>query len=149
MPAPRLRLYPVETVVAEKWQAMVELGQANSRMKDFYDIWMLSRRLGFDGSTLSRAIAATFERRQTPLPQSVPVALREEFSGDAGKQTQWRAFLRRSRLDDVPSIVDVAQSLLGFLWPPTQAARDASTFEAQWNPAPGWSGWKEGSRGAS
>ena len=71
-PAPRLRAYPRETVIAEKFQAMVHLGRANSRMKDFYDVWVLSKAYGFDPDRLAKAIAATFERRRTAIPSEVP-----------------------------------------------------------------------------
>lgn len=92
-PAPRLRAYARETVIAEKFQAMVALGRANSRMKDFYDIWILSRSFTFDNDRLPRAIAATFARRGTPIPQERPDALTMAFAEDAQKQRQWRAFV--------------------------------------------------------
>jgi predicted nucleotidyltransferase component of viral defense system len=76
LPAPRLRAYPRETVVAEKFQAMVALGRANSRMKDFYDIWLLSRTYEFEGDALARAIAATFTRRKTPIDSQAATARR-------------------------------------------------------------------------
>lgn len=87
-PAPHLRVYPPETVIAEKFQAMVMLGIANSRMKDFYDIWVISGMFDFDGTTLSTALARTFERRNTPLPMSAPLALTDEFSKDTQKVRQ-------------------------------------------------------------
>ena len=97
-PAPRLAMYPRETVVAEQFEAMVKLGLANSRMKDFYDIWALSREFDFNGGVLSAAIQATFKRRTTALTPTMPLALTSEFSSDPLKQTQWKAFVRRSRL---------------------------------------------------
>lgn len=87
LPAPRLRAYPREVVVAEKLQALVELGIANTRMKDFYDLWMLAGLFEFEGDRLARAIAATFERRRTPIPAEAPLALTSEFHADASKQT--------------------------------------------------------------
>ncbi len=93
LPAPRIRVYPRETVIAEKFQAMVMLGRANSRMKDFYDIWLLSRAYKFDGENLGRAIAATFARRKTPIPESVPDALTRSFADDPAKQQQWASFI--------------------------------------------------------
>lgn len=93
LPAPRLRAYTRETVIAEKFQAMVALGRANTRMKDFYDIWILSRTFTFDDDRLSRAIAATFERRITPIPNEPPDALSDAFAQDAQKQAQWQAFV--------------------------------------------------------
>ena len=86
-PAPRIRVYPKETVVAEKLQAMVALGIANSRMKDFYDLYVLQRDFAFEVSTLSKAIEATFKRRKTEIPQEPPPALTEEFGRDQTKST--------------------------------------------------------------
>ena len=93
-PAPRLRAYARETVIAEKFQAMVALGRANSRMKDFYDISILSRFFDFDSDRLSGAIAATFARRNTAIPVDLPDALTHAFANDEQKQRQWNAFVR-------------------------------------------------------
>jgi hypothetical protein len=95
-PAPALRAYRRETVVAEKFQAMVMLGIGNSRMKDFFDLWFLARNFDFDGPTLCQAVQATFHRRKTDLPAKAPLALTPEFGTDAGKTKQWLAFLRRA-----------------------------------------------------
>ena len=97
-PCPRLRAYPRETVLAEKLHAMVVLGMRNSRMKDYFDVHALLREGEYDGALLARAIAATFERRRTTLPEGIPAGLSEAFSGDAGHQAQWRAFLAKNRL---------------------------------------------------
>lgn len=98
LPAPRIRAYPPETVVAEKLQALVDLGMQNSRMKDFYDLWSIARQFSFEGQTLVAAVRAAFERRATTLPKTVPTGLSEEFSTDEQKNTQWRAFLERTQL---------------------------------------------------
>jgi predicted nucleotidyltransferase component of viral defense system len=90
--APRLRAYAPETVIAEKFQAMVALGRANSRMKDFYDIWILTKTFDFAPDRLARAIAATFARRQTAIPTDRPDALTPAFAEDPLKQRQWAAF---------------------------------------------------------
>jgi predicted nucleotidyltransferase component of viral defense system len=95
-PAPRLRAYPRETVIAEKLDAMVQLGLANSRMKDFYDLKLLSELFDFDGAVLVRAIRATFSRRNTPIPSEAPAALSPQFVGDSGKAKQWLAFASKS-----------------------------------------------------
>lgn len=116
LPVPRLLAYARETVVAEKFQAMVILGLANTRMKDFYDIWMLSRNYDFDGERLCRAIAATFERRRTAIPEEVPDALTPAFSTDTTKQRQWEAFVR-DLAADVPSLETIVKDLAGFLMP--------------------------------
>ncbi|HYN78669.1 MAG TPA: nucleotidyl transferase AbiEii/AbiGii toxin family protein, partial [Lamprocystis sp. (in: g-proteobacteria)] len=101
LPAPRLRAYPRETVVAEKLEALVGLGIANSRMKDYFDLWILASHADFDGGTLAQAIRATFERRATRIPEGIPFGLTDEFSQEPQKQTQWRAFLTRTALDPV------------------------------------------------
>ena len=100
-PAPRLKSYGRETVVAEKFEAMVKLGLLNSRMKDFFDLWLLSRQFDFDGPVLATAIAKTFEHRGTELTLQ-PTALTADFATDAGKMTQWNAFVRKSRLERLP-----------------------------------------------
>jgi predicted nucleotidyltransferase component of viral defense system len=121
LPAPRLRAYPRETVVAEKFQAMVLFGLANTRMKDYYDIWILSRSYVFDAERLSRAIAATFERRGTAIPEELPDALTTAFSTDVTKQRQWEAFARDLSAA-VPSLDAVVADLAGFLMPHARQA---------------------------
>lgn len=114
-PAPRLRAYARETVIAEKFQAMVALGRANSRMKDFYDIWILSRSFAFDDDRLPRAIAATFARRGTPIPRELPDALTPAFAADEQKQRQWKAFVADVALDpgDLATVIgDIAEFLM-------------------------------------
>ena len=120
--APKLRTYARETVVAEKFQAMVMLGRANSRMKDFYDIWILSRTFPFTGERLARAIAATFARRRTEIPLEVLDALTPEFSSDPGKQHQWTAFV--ADIEGFPrELQAVVTDLAAFLMPAVAAAR--------------------------
>ena len=113
IPEPQIRTYPVYTVVAEKFEAMVKLGIANTRMKDFHDIWFVARRFEFDGPTLRKAIDATFARRQTNLPP-LPEALTDAFADDPSKQVQWAAFLRRNGLTGLPErfseVVDVLRT---------------------------------------
>jgi predicted nucleotidyltransferase component of viral defense system len=100
MEAPKLRAYPKETVVAEKLEAMVKLGLANSRMKDFYDLLVLSRTFPFEGKRVRDAAAATFKRRGTQVPSEVPVTLTDAFAADDAKQKQWKAFVGRSGLGE-------------------------------------------------
>lgn len=116
MPKPRLRVYARETVVAEKFQAMVVLGLANTRMKDFYDVWILSRNYAFDEERLSRAIAATFERRATAIPTDAPDALTQKFASDMAKQRQWTAFVR-DLAGNVPKLEVIVADLSNFLMP--------------------------------
>lgn len=134
-PAPQMNAYPRETVVAEKFQAMVQLGIANSRMKDFYDVWTLARQFEFEGTALCAAIQATFQRRHTALPATPPLALTPEFSTDRQKATQWRAFLRKGRLvESPPPFEEVVALLDSFLMPPTQALVANQPWNRTWVP---------------
>ena len=142
LPPPRLRAYPREVVVAEKLQALVQLGMANTRMKDFYDLWMLARQFDFEGQRLAQAIAATFERRRTPIPARAPLALTSEFHGDAAKQTQWRAFLRRGSVTEAPELAPVVELIAAFVMPPAAAAREGDAFASRWQKG---GPWKRGS----
>lgn len=137
-PAPTLTAYPRETVVAEKLQAMVHLGMANSRMKDFYDIWSLAQQFSFSGARLRAALEATFHRRQTPLPQTPPLALTPEFADDQQKQVQWKAFLRKTRLSSDLDLHVITQALGEFLLPPMEAAAGEKNFDAHWSFASKW-----------
>jgi hypothetical protein len=95
---------------------MVMLGVANSRMKDFYDIWSMARQFEFDGFLLTQSIKATFEQRRTALPAEVPLALTDSFSQDRAKMTQWNAFIRKNRLlAEKTSLQEVTVFLTGFL----------------------------------
>ena len=138
-PAPKVRAYPRETVVAEKYDAVVRLGIANTRMKDFYDLWVMARIFDFDGEKLSEAIQRTFERRKTKLPESVPTAFTPEFYGDKVKQTQWQAFLSKglASKDDV-LLADVAGVLRPFLLPPTEALVSGIAFKRRWKRGGPW-----------
>jgi predicted nucleotidyltransferase component of viral defense system len=110
MPSPHLRAYPPETVIAEKFHALVVLGRANSRMKDYYDVWMLFSTFELDQERLRRAIVATFARRSTAIPDSVPDGLSDAFSDDLGKQRQWDAFAR-TLSGQVPELSQVVHLL--------------------------------------
>jgi predicted nucleotidyltransferase component of viral defense system len=122
LPPPRLRAYPRETVIAEKFQAMVALGRANSRMKDFYDIWLLSRAYQFQGDRLSCAIAATFARRKTLVPITPPYALTRAFADDRAKQQQWTSFVEAVGAE-LPPLAEIIDELAAFLMPYTTKAR--------------------------
>jgi hypothetical protein len=106
LPRPRLRAYPRETVLAEKLHAMVFLGLRTSRTKDYFDVYALLREDAMDPTQLALAIAATFARRRTALPEGVPPALSERFFDDPTKQAQWRAFLARNRIEG-PTLQEV------------------------------------------
>lgn len=136
---PQLLAYPKETVVAEKYQAMVNLGVGNSRMKDFYDLWYLATNHGFDGTLLASAIQQTFERRKTAIPSTPPIALTENFSSDASKQTQWRAFVARGRLTIAPpDLATVVAKLHEFVWPVSESLASTTEFQVIWTPNQGW-----------
>lgn len=113
LPAPRLRIYPRATVAAEKLEAIVHLGMANTRMKDYYDLRALAKEGRLDAPLLGQAIVATFRRRGTPLPTETPLGLSDEFAGDLARQKQWAAFLRRNRLK-APPLPDVVAEIRAF-----------------------------------
>lgn len=122
LPTPALRAYPRETVFAEKLEAIAQLGIANSRMKDYFDLWALAGEGAMDIDELGQAIAATFARRGTPLPTSIPIGLTTAFSEEKQKQRQWKAFVARNRLDALAldAVVDV---LASFVEEPLRRAR--------------------------
>lgn len=113
-PAPNLKAYPPETVIAEKFQAMVALGLANTRLKDFYDIWILARTCDFKDDRLAQAIAATFARRKTEIPTERPDGLTSAFASDPTKQKQWSAFVEEVAVNPGP-LADVVDALAAFL----------------------------------
>lgn len=139
LPAPRIRAYPPETVIAEKLQAMVTLGIQNSRMRDYYDIWAIARHFPFPGETLVKAVSATFKRRRTDVPQAMPTGLSDEFSTDEQKSTQWKAFLARNRLDEGEiELAQVINELRAFLMPVLGAAANTESFAHSWVPGGPW-----------
>jgi hypothetical protein len=139
LPAPRLRAYTRESVVAEKFQAMVALGEVNSRLKDFYDVWFLAQRFPFNAATLGAAVRATFSRRGTDLPAE-PTPLTAVFGEDHSRQAQWAAFLRRTAPPAAPErFADVTARLREFLKPLIVAiGEDRVSQFGTWRPATGW-----------
>lgn len=138
-PAPNLRIYPREAVVAEKFHAMVTLGMFNSRLKDFFDIWTMAREFPFNGVKLNRAIQATFDRRRTDMPATIPIALSGEFSGTLEKTTQWDSFLRSHGLETVaPDLVTVVTDLIEFIMPPVLAVPAGEDYDKHWPPGGPW-----------
>ena len=137
--APRLRVYQWETVVAEKYQALVELGITNSRMKDFFDLRYLAKQFEFAGLKLSKAIKTTFARRNTELPKSLPATLSEQFTQDTIVRSRWAAFLRRSRLQDSDlDLAVVSKEIWAFLQPVTNALITEKPFPKSWKPGGPW-----------
>lgn len=136
--APKLRVYPRYTVVAEKLEALASLGIANSRMKDYFDLWILSRYTDFEGDTLRRAIRATFDRRKTAVPTDAPFGLTDGFAQDAQKQTQWQAFLGKNKIEAL-SLEDVVATLRDFLLPVIMGANADTDHSQHWRAGGPWS----------
>jgi predicted nucleotidyltransferase component of viral defense system len=135
-PAPQVLSYPRETVVAEKFQAMVLLGMSNTRLKDFYDLWVLATYFSFDGMVLGAALTATFEHRRTPLPQthSEVVALTPLFTNDSQKQQAWKAFLRKHQLvANELSLIEVVEIIQAFVFPVSAMVSRGELFVGQWD----------------
>lgn len=138
-PAPRLHAYSRETSIAEKFHAMVDHGLENSRMKDFFDVWALSREFAFDGAALAAAIASTFDRRGTAIPEGTPAAFTAEFTADGTKAKQWKAFLVRARVAKEPPPFDVLLALVSdFLQPAASAARTRTELRSTWPAGGPW-----------
>lgn len=139
LPAPRMRCYPPEVAIAEKLHAMVVLGSRNSRMRDFYDVFVLSERRNFEGERLVAAVRNTFERRRTPIPEALPLALSPEFAEIEGKQRQWEAFLGKGRIEPVSGGLDsVVRGLAEFLGPALEGAQSDGRYDASWPPGGPW-----------
>ena len=135
-PIPRLKAYPMATAIAEKAEAMVSRGFDNSRMKDFYDIWLLTELFDHEYSSLRLAVCKTFERRGTAIPTILPDCFSEEFMQMPMKQTQWNAFVRKNRLPEKPENFTIAVSrikdfLTPVFFPPAETP-------AKWMAAQGW-----------
>jgi hypothetical protein len=136
--APKLRVYPRYTVVAEKFEALSTLGIANSRMKDYCDLWVLAQHTEFDGDILRQAIGATCDRRKTALTGRAPFGLTEAFAQDAQKRVQWQSFLKKNRLNPL-ALNSVIEALATFLLPAMKAASANIVFPARWHAGGPWS----------
>ncbi len=138
-PAPTLPTYPRESVIAEKFETMVALGMANSRMKDFCDIWVLSQTMHFEGQILVDAVRATFLRRGTQIPIDLPLALQAGFAVDDSKVAQWRGFVGRSGAStDLPALDEVIRHLALFVDPLLGPTSTNTPFSLKWNPPGPW-----------
>jgi hypothetical protein len=138
-PAAVLLTYPRETVVAEKFEAMVKLGIANTRMKDFHDLYSLSRLFSFEGQVLSEAIERTFERRKTQLPSATPIAFTAEFFEDGSKQRQWTSFNVKNRLyiESVP-LKTVVGDIEQFVMPLVRGVTTEGHWSQSWQAGGPW-----------
>jgi len=135
LPAPRLRACPPETVVAEKLESLVSLGMKNSRMRDIYDLWIISRTLPFQYGRLLQAVKSTFEARGTSIPTWPPLAFTTDFHADQRKQRSWSAFLRRSVLEAPSSLGEALGQVAPFLRPVMENSRQP---QAVWPPGGPW-----------
>jgi predicted nucleotidyltransferase component of viral defense system len=138
MPAPTLRVYPKETVVAEKFEAMVRFGLANGRMKDFWDLDYLIREFDFDGKLLQKAIRATFANRRTVLPKELPVALTNDFAQNARVVAVWSGFINRNRIQTSTDLGKVIETLSEFFSPIIAAEESGSTLQGKWSEQKRW-----------
>lgn len=138
-PAPRVLAYPPEAVVAEKTHAMVVLGQRNSRLKDFYDLYAMARAFDFERTTLARSVKATFDRRRTPVQAELPEALAAPFYADRTRASQWRAYVTRNGLTDAPADFDqVGQQIVAFLGSVWGDLRNGNATSGSWQKGGPW-----------
>jgi len=132
-PAPHVAVYPRETAIAEKFETMVRLGIVNSRMRDYYDIRIMSQEFEFDGEVLQAAIRATFKRRKTALPTETPFGLTTEFAADVTKRAQWRAFSTKNKLKVGEANLEIlVDAVRVFVMPPATAAYQSNVFAKTW-----------------
>jgi len=136
-PPPVLRAYPKETVVAEKLEALSVLGLLNSRMKDYYDLALLARLYPFDGDLLAEAIRSIFRHRGTTV-EANPAGLTEAFSSYPARAVQWRAFVRRSRLDSGCELHKIVEQVRLFASEPLAAIAEERPFDLKWRPGGPW-----------
>lgn len=140
VPAPVLHVYPQVTTIAEKFEAMVQLGTRNSRMKDFYDIWALSQNFAFDGAELQESVARCFEQRGTFVSAEVPEALSAAFYSNAKQQELWQDYGRRDELLNAPpdDFGEVGSRVQSFLRPVYASILVDETFDLHWPAAGPW-----------
>lgn len=138
MPAARLQTYPPETVVAEKFQVMLQRAEANSRMKDFHDIWWIASRFDFTGRTLAEAIRVTCSHRDTPVPAD-PTAFNTGFAQNPSKIAQWKAFRKRLNPTDCPeTFEELMEQVARFLRPVTSSVHQSVDFDQRWSAGGPW-----------
>ena len=140
IPAPVVRVYPMVTSLAEKFDAMVSLGRRNSRMKDFYDVWALSEAFTFEGKALRKAIHRCFEQRRTPVFEETPVALTLAFYSDEALNTRWRDYRYDvALLSTLPeSFTVIGERVQNFFGPVHESIVANSSFDLHWPPGGPW-----------
>jgi len=142
METPRVSAYSIESVVAEKFEAALDLADLNSRMKDFYDIWALSLSNEFDGKVLREAIIATCSRRQTTIETQAEL-FSSDFANRTDKQTQWKAFIRKGMFEQAPeTFIYLMREIRAFLFPLTESIEKNKSFNVRWTPGGTWVGIK-------
>ena len=138
-PAPHLKGYTLESVVAEKFEAMIKLGILNSRMKDFYDVWLMTRQFNFEGKNLAAAIKATFGNRETPLPSGKLLFAAGIYVDESVQATMWKAFLKKNPINSAPdSFKGVVVAIEKFLGKPVAAITSGKEFSSNWNVPGPW-----------
>ena len=137
--APRVLAYQPVTGLAEKFETIVNRGLANSRLRDYYDLWLLSTLRTYEGTQVAAALRATFGHRGTDIPVDVPAGLSSAFFGDPDKQADWRSFLSNRRIEAPPDLEDVCKTIIAFMLPPAAAVASGSSYSVTWNPLSGWS----------
>ena len=139
LPKPHLKGYPPESVVSEKFEAMVKLGLLNSRMKDYFDIWLMMRQFDFNGLTLTEALKRTFEHRKTELPQKRPLFAEEIYDDKSDRQILWTAFLRKNDIKNAPDkLSTTAKAIEKFLIKPLDAIHRGLEFKKSWKASGTW-----------
>lgn len=138
---PRVKVYSIESIISEKFEAMIKLAMANSRMKDFYDIYYLSLSHNFQGNRLKKAVETTFQKRKTPIPDN-PLVFQVEFYENKERQKQWIAFLRKLRLHDInQEFSEIMKRIINFLEPVVISIRGRTRINKSWDPVTGC--WKK------
>lgn len=138
-PAPRMRVYHAEAVIAEKLEAIVKFGRATTRFKDFFDIYVLSAEREFEGRRLQLQVDATFRHRETEVPATIPGGLADEFGEEEASQRNWAAFLRRVDATGAPRrFADALAAVRGFTWPVLRSIVKDEEFIRRWKPGEGW-----------
>jgi hypothetical protein len=140
MPAPRVLAYDPVTSIAEKVEAMVKLGDGNSRLKDFYDVWLLATSLAFDGATMAESFAATFRKRGTELPDAGAVIVTHEFVSSRPVTTQWSAFRAKAGVDKALEFATVVEVVRAFVVPVLDAVSAGVPFSTEWPAGGSWRG---------
>ncbi|MFC1596219.1 nucleotidyl transferase AbiEii/AbiGii toxin family protein [Candidatus Margulisiibacteriota bacterium] len=137
-PAPILKGYPPESVISEKFEAMVKLGLLNSRMKDFYDIWLLIRQFDFDGLRLTESLRQTFDRRKTEFPIGKQLFVPEIYDEGSNRDPLWKAFIQKLELKNIPGHLSlVVNEIEAFLLEPIESILTGDTFNKKWvSPGP-------------